>query len=111
MPGSARNSQDIHTQVADTSLNVPIVSESPPDLNLVPYDVGKPEATWEVPIFGGGSEISEYTVHSKTTNGDWDVAADVTKAVVSGQEYTVRVVVVNDVGAGPPSLAASRTPR
>ena len=79
------------------------------------------DASWEAPDSNGGSAITGYRVQWKETADSWDTAADVSEAAVAGTthtitgltggaEYAVRVVAINDVGAGPASSEATGTP-
>ena len=79
------------------------------------------DASWRAPASNGGSAITGYRVQWKEATGNWDTAADVSEATVTGTtytitgltggvEYAVRVIASNDVGAGPASTEASGTP-
>ena len=79
------------------------------------------DASWRAPASNGGSAITGYQVQWKEATGNWDTAADVSEATVTGTTYTitgltggvgytVRVIASNDVGAGPASTEASGTP-
>ena len=79
------------------------------------------DASWEAPDSNGGSAITGYRVQWKETADSWDTAADVSEAAVAGTTHTitgltggaecaVRVVAINDVGAGPASSEATGTP-
>ena len=79
------------------------------------------DASWRAPASNGGSAITGYRVQWKEATGNWDTAADVSEATVTGTTYTitgltggvgytVRVIAGNDVGAGPASTEASGTP-
>ena len=79
------------------------------------------DASWRAPASNGGSAITGYQVQWKEATGNWDTAADVSEATVTGTtytitgltgglEYTVRVIASNDVGAGPASTEATGTP-
>lgn len=70
-------------------------------------------------------DLTHFTVQWKQVEGDWEVAADVSEAVVEpfphstqgyriegleyGVEYEVRVIAVNETGPGEPSEVASAT--
>ena len=79
------------------------------------------DASWRAPASNGGSAITGYQVQWKEAAGNWDTAADVSEATVTGTTYTVtgltggvgytvRVIASNDVGAGPASTEATGTP-
>ena len=94
----------------------------PGHLNVSVHDTGALDVYWEAPATDGGSSITGYKVQWKESADSWDTPTDVSEETVSGTthtitgladgtEYTVRVLAVNDVGEGPPSAEASRTPQ
>ena len=100
---------------------------APENFAVSPNAAGDPELSWEEPtwdlggeILGrntwgdGGSPITGYVVQWKEDADSWDTAADVSEATVTGmsrtiegltdgEDYTIRVIAVNNVGRGIPS--------
>ena len=100
---------------------------APENFAVSPNATGDPELSWEEPTWDlggeirgrktwgdGGSPITGYVVQWKEDTDNWDTAADVSEATVTGkshtiegltdgEDYTIRVIVVNNVGRGIPS--------
>ena len=99
----------------------PVEPDPPANVRITDEGDGSLGVAWDVPPSDGGSAITGYRVQWKETADSWDTAADVSKAAVAGTthtitgltggaEYAVRVMAINDVGAGPASLEATGTP-
>ncbi len=117
------NNEETLTSPATAAVAAEIaVPDAPRSLNVSPDDTGTLDVSWEAPASDGGSAITGYKVQWKRVGDSWDTPADVFEETVSrmthtitgltdGVEYAVRVIAVNDVGDGPPSDEATRTPR
>ena len=106
---------------------------APENFAVSPSHAGDPELSWQEPtwdlggeILGektwgdGGSPITGYVVQWKEDADSWATGADVSEATVTGtshtirgltdgEDYTVRVIAVNDIGRGIPSAEATVT--
>ena len=106
---------------------------APGNFAVSPNAAGDPELSWEEPMWDlggeilgrktwgdGGSPITGYVVQWKEDADSWDTAADVSEATVTGtshtiegltdgEDYTIRVIAVNNVGRGIPSAEATVT--
>ena len=106
---------------------------APENFEVSPNAAGDPELSWQEPtwdlggeILGkntwgdGGAPITGYVAQWKEAADSWDTAADVSEATVTGtshtiegltdgEDYTIRVIAVNNVGRGIPSAEATVT--
>ncbi|MFG1605008.1 fibronectin type III domain-containing protein [Actinoplanes sp. NPDC049265] len=87
------------------------VPGAPTGLTVTPGDT-RLTLAFTAPAATGGSPITGYQV-STDDGGSWaSLAADrVVTGLINGTTYAVRVRAVNQVGAGPASLAGAGTPR
>ena len=123
----------------DTVAVVATTPAAPQHLNVSHHGTGALDLSWEAPIADwmgeidgkgthgdGGSPITGYKVQWKSGSEDYDGSAGSTRqaeitdpasrthtiiGLTDGVEYAVRVIAVNDVGDGPPSVEATGTPR
>ena len=118
---------------ASTALVTSTSPAAPESFAVSLNSAGDPELSWDEPTWDlggeiggdgtwgdGGSPITGYVVQWKENADSWDTAADVSEATVAGtshtiegltdgEDYTIRVIAVNDVGRGIPSDDATVT--
>ena len=122
--------------ILDSAPTVAVAATSPAgpeNFAVSPNSAGDPVVSWEEPEWDlggeidgdptwgdGGSPITGYVVQWKEDADSWDTDADVSEATITGtahtitgltdgEDYTIRVLAVNDVGRGAPSDGATVT--
>ena len=122
--------------ILDSAATVAVAATSPAapeNFSVSQVSDGDLELSWQAPTWDlageisgdgtwgdGGSPITGYVVQWKKAADSWSTAADVSEATETGtshtieglpdgQDYTVRVLAVNDVGRGAPSDEATAT--
>ncbi len=117
---NANNKETLTSEA--TAAVVATVPTAPQSVTVVKGDqIQELDVSWQVPSSSGGTAVTGYRVQWKEAADNWDTAADVSQATVTGTShtitgltggvaYTVRVIATNNAGDGPASVETTGTP-